>query len=404
MPGTIRNRLERRVLVSCDYDELSENNLLNQILKSTVYLLLKQKDVQEKYKADLKKEMLFFSNVDSVDLRQIRWTEIRFQRNNRTYQMLLAICQTLAEGSLLTTQQGEYHLAGYIDEQRMCRLYEKFILEYYAQEYGRRIRGFSSRALQIPWKLDDGYDKLLPVMQTDITLTYGNQTLIIDAKYYERTMQSNYDVQTLHSGNMYQIFTYVKNKEAEVEFTGHRVSGMLLYAKTDEDLVPDNVYHMSGNQISVRTLDLNQEFPVIAARLDQIVQDHFGIDRQGDAVGDAARKRLHEYAVRFYDLYTDPQTEEHEVEAGFPELCASLGLRMDSGRRFISAYSQGAFDRSSDLRGMAGSIKDVELLGSAIFSKWRYITHWTNEDLLTDENRLWFCIAFDRLSQLTEAG
>ncbi|WP_336433283.1 hypothetical protein [Eubacterium pyruvativorans] len=43
--------------------------------------------------------------------------------------------------------------------------------------------------------------------------------------------------------------------------TGHQVSGMLLYAKTDEDLVPDNVYHMSGNQISVKTLDLNQEFP-----------------------------------------------------------------------------------------------------------------------------------------------
>ena len=32
MPGTIRNRLARRMAVTCDYDELSENNLLNQIL------------------------------------------------------------------------------------------------------------------------------------------------------------------------------------------------------------------------------------------------------------------------------------------------------------------------------------------------------------------------------------
>ena len=283
MPGTIKNRLEHRMIVTCDYDELSENNLLNQILKSTVYLLLRQNDVKEKYKSELKKEMLFFSEVDQIELPHIRWSHIRFQRNNRTYQLLLAICQLLIEGSLLTTEKGEYRLASFVDKQWMSkwmsRLYEKFILEYYAQEFGQRqrLKGFSSRALQIPWQLDDGYDALLPVMQTDITLTYGNQTLIIDAKYYERTLQTNFNVQTLHSGNMYQIFTYVKNKDAELKGTGHQVSGMLLYAKTDEKLVPDNVYQMSGNQISVRTLDLNQEFSRIREQLNGIVEKYFGI-------------------------------------------------------------------------------------------------------------------------------
>lgn len=278
MPGTIRNKLEHRMCVTCDYDELSENNLLNQILKSTVLLLLRQKDVDERYKAELKKEMLYFSAVDEIELSGIRWSDIRFQRNNRTYQLLLGICQLLIEGSLMTTEKGEYHLAHFIDEQRISRLYEKFILEYYAQEFGERIKEFSSRAAQIPWQLDDGYDALLPVMQTDITLTYGHQILIIDAKYYRRTMQTNYGVQTLHSGNLYQIFTYVKNKEAQLSGTGYKVSGMLLYAKTDEELVPDNIYQMSGNQISVKTLDLNHEFSEIEGQLKQIVKDHFGIE------------------------------------------------------------------------------------------------------------------------------
>lgn len=277
MPGTIRNKLEHRMCVTCDYDELSENNLLNQILKSTVLLLLRQKDVDERYKAELKKEMLYFSAVDEIELSGIRWSDIRFQRNNRTYQLLLGICQLLMEGSLMTTEKGEYHLAHFIDEQRISRLYEKFILEYYAQEFGERIKEFSSRAAQIPWQLDDGYDALLPVMQTDITLTYGHQILIIDAKYYRRTIQTNYGVQTLHSGNLYQIFTYVKNKEAQLSGTGYKVSGMLLYAKTDEELVPDNIYQMSRNQISVKTLDLNQEFSEIEKQLKQIVKDHFGI-------------------------------------------------------------------------------------------------------------------------------
>ena len=32
---------------------------------------------------------------------------------------------------------------------------------------------------------------------------------------------------------------------------------------------------MSGNKISVKTLDLNREFPEIAAQLNAIVADHF---------------------------------------------------------------------------------------------------------------------------------
>ena len=75
-----------------------------------------------------------------------------------------------------------------------------------------------------------------------------------------------YDVNTLHSNNLYQIFTYVKNKSVE----GGEVSGMLLYARTDEDIQPDNDYIMSGNKISVKTLDLNRDFSEISAQLNAI--------------------------------------------------------------------------------------------------------------------------------------
>ena len=134
MPGTIRNKIAKTDKLTCEYDELSENNLLNQILKTTVMLLLRHARVEEEYKTDLKKEMLFFSGVDTVDPLLIRWSAIRFQRNNNTYRMLISLCQLILEGMLMTTETGEYKLAEFIDEQRMCRLYEKFILEYYAKE------------------------------------------------------------------------------------------------------------------------------------------------------------------------------------------------------------------------------------------------------------------------------
>ena len=105
----------------------------------------------------------------------------------------------------------------------------------------------------------------------------GEKVLIIDAKYYEHSTQVQFDKHTLHSGNLYQIFTYVKNKEYELREKDHTVSGMLLYAKTDEAIYPNNVYQMSGNQITVRTLDLNLPFDEIAGQLNTIAKTHFDL-------------------------------------------------------------------------------------------------------------------------------
>ena len=253
MQGTIANKLARKRVLTCEFDELSENNLFNQIIRTTVMLLLRHQDVKADNKAELKKEMLFFSNVDTIDPTTIRWAAIRFQRNNSTYRLLVSICQLILE--------------------QMSHLYEKYILEYYAKEH----REINANTPQIPWVVDDGYRTMLPTMQSDITLTNkaGDQVLIIDAKYYTSTMQTYYNVQTYHSANMYQIFTYVKNKAASFGDQPHRVSGMLLYARTDEEVQPDDTYQMSGNQIGVHTLDLNRKFPEIAEQLDKIVEEHF---------------------------------------------------------------------------------------------------------------------------------
>ena len=72
-----------------------------------------------------------------------------------------------------------------------------------------------------------------------------------------------------------RLFTYVKNKEFELKDCEHTVSGMLLYAQTDENVIPNNTYQMSGNQISVRALNLNQDFSGISEDLDSIIKKAF---------------------------------------------------------------------------------------------------------------------------------
>ena len=50
---------------------------------------------------------------------------------------------------------------------------------------------------------------------------------------------------------------------------------MLLYAATDEANQPDNSYQMSGNKISVKTLDLNRNYLEIATQLNDIIAKDF---------------------------------------------------------------------------------------------------------------------------------
>ena len=258
----------RRQMV-CTYDEFSVNTYMNRIIKTTMLKLL-HADIDKARKKEIRKLLVFFDEVQELDVHTINWSQ-QYSRNNQTYRMLVSICYLVLKGLLQTTTDGSTKLMQFVDEQRMCRLYEKFILEYYRKEHPE----ITANASQIPWQLDNDFSDMLPVMQTDIMLSQGAKVLIIDAKYYEHTTQTQYDKHTLHSNNLYQIFTYVKNKEYELREEQHEVAGMLLYAKTEEEIQPDQKYKMSGNRISVRTLDLNLDFSEIRKQLDGIVEEYF---------------------------------------------------------------------------------------------------------------------------------
>ena len=261
----------RRQLV-CSYDEFSVDTTMNRVIKATVALLVRS-DISRARKKSLKKLMVYFADVREIDLHTVNWN-MRYDRNNRTYRMLMAVCWLVVKGLLQTQSDGSVRMMDFFDEQRMSRLYEKFILEYYRREHPR----LRASASFVEWALDDGMSDGLPAMRSDITLSARGRVLIIDAKYYKSTMQSNFDKKTVHSGNLYQIFAYVKNKQAVLERAGEsvEVSGMLLYAATDEEVQPDVTYRMSGNQIGVRTLDLDRPFEEIRAQLDGIADTFTG--------------------------------------------------------------------------------------------------------------------------------
>jgi len=224
-----KQTLRKRQLV-CDFDEFTEDVYINQILKTISMFLMRSRGVAPERKKVLREILSYFCKVDRLNPKRIKWAKISYHRNNATYKMLINICYLIIEGLLLTEDDGTKKLARYLDDQQMHRLFEHFVLEYYRKHYPH----YSVAAAQIDWITDDGRIEYLPVMQTDITIESAGKILIIDTKYYSHTMQYNslYDNRTNHSGNLYQIFTYVKNRDKT--YSGD-VSGVLLYAKTDEE-------------------------------------------------------------------------------------------------------------------------------------------------------------------------
>lgn len=100
----------------------------------TALLLLEHGEVSDGHRTELRRSLPLLSAVGVLDPSGIRWDAFRFQRSNLSYRILLGICRLVLEGMLITTDEGELKPARFIDNQHMCRLFEKFVLEYYRAE------------------------------------------------------------------------------------------------------------------------------------------------------------------------------------------------------------------------------------------------------------------------------
>lgn len=261
---SIKTNAYMKKQLSCSYATYTENTYMNQVLKSIMMLLIHSDNVSNKNKKSLKKILLYFSHVHQTDLKQVRWSSFTFHRNNITYRLLMDLCYIIVDGLLLTEESGKYRLANFIDDSTMHHLFERFVLKYYRKHFPE----LKPKGSFIQWDVDDDVRSFLPSMRTDITLTLGERTLIIDTKMYQKTMQTYYNSVTFHSQNMYQIFTYVKNKDLT---NSGNVAGTLLYAKTAETIVPNHDFSISGNNISVKTIDLNKDFTHIKKQLNDLL-------------------------------------------------------------------------------------------------------------------------------------
>lgn len=270
-----KNTLINKKLV-CEYDDYSENNYLNQIIKTTIYYLLSSNKLTKKYSDDLKRVYALLNTIDKLNnISLIKWDAIIYNRNNRNYKFIINLCYMIINGLIVNKSDGKVELMDFINEKTLASLFESFVRKYYQVEYKGKL---TASGELIKWQINEDYEnhqmiELLPQMHTDITLKHGNKELIIDTKFYDKTISKSgfngSDKETIKSNNWYQINSYVTNKvyEYNKKNIDMEVSGMLLYAKTDEEISPDIETKVMGSNMYVKTIDLNKKFKEIERQL-----------------------------------------------------------------------------------------------------------------------------------------
>ncbi|MDE2997832.1 MAG: 5-methylcytosine-specific restriction endonuclease system specificity protein McrC [Gemmatimonadota bacterium] len=254
---TVKRAVRAHGRVVCEFEELSKDVLHNRILRSTLGTLLRLPNLESGVCAEVRSAYTKLNDVRVVRLSRRLFQQVQLDRNRRYYRFLLSVCELIHEQLLVDEITGEVTFSDF-RKGRMEKLYEDFIIGFYAREQNQYRINHQGRA--IGW-FDEGTTdhnrSILPRMEADVILDAPHRRIIMDAKYYRKAFAERFGVKKLHSNNLYQLLAYLRNREATEE-SGPRHEGILLYPTVD-DKVEANVC-LEGFWIRARSIDLAQNW------------------------------------------------------------------------------------------------------------------------------------------------
>lgn len=258
-------RAQRVQRLACEFDELSHDVLHNRIIKATMLRLARAESLDTDLAHELRATSRMLGDVSDIRMTAAVFGRVQLHRNNAYYDLLLRICR-LAFELMLPTPGGTGYLFEDVlrDERKMAGVFEAFVRNFYRAEQNLfRVESLQIRWNATPVSLDEAVQ--LPVMITDIFLRSPTRQIIIDTKYYAEAFQEGrFGSKSFHSGNLYQIFAYLKNAEAKGP-SFLTTEGMLLYPTVGEKIAAR--YTIEGHALQLTSISLDQTWTAIAADL-----------------------------------------------------------------------------------------------------------------------------------------
>jgi len=114
---------------------------------------------------------------------------------------------------------------------------------------------------------------------------------------------------------------------------------------------------------------------------------------------------IKKFTKKYIDYFIndfDPESASYYVlfdSPTFPHECWGLGFEMDCGHSFTEACGEEAWRSEKELSSAVDKITDLKILGSGLFSQWRYFNHWACGHA-TEEDKKWFLTILRRMQEL----
>lgn len=266
-------RIQQRPQVHCIFDEFTIDTMKNRVIVTAGMLLLRNPRVSKTRSRALKRSLLLMRDVPTINEKSIDWGRLQTPHSNGYYNLLLGVCRMILESKIQTERQGQHHLTDIELDQRLSKLYERFILEYFRYHHPE----LSANADVISSGLSGEISDMLPQLQTDITLHASRSSqskcrLIIDTKCYRNILINGFGKPILRPDHLNQIFKYVLRASYGAT---DQVAGMLLYAHTKADPPINEHWIENGHDFYVQSIDLGRPFQEIRSQLDGIGESIF---------------------------------------------------------------------------------------------------------------------------------
>ena len=259
----VKRAVRSRGRVSCVFQELDLDILLNQIIRSTLHDLLLLPELDAKIRGDVRSAYQKLHGISIIHLNREIFRRVQLDASRRHYHFLINICELVHQQILPDAEGGGTRFRDFReDEHRMWKLFEDFVLEFLRREQseyavnpsGRRIKWFDASgatAEDLSW---------VPQMEADVILESRHRRIVIDTKFYSHSFQRFGESKKVHSGNLYQLLAYLRNRHESYP-TGPRHEGILLYPVVDEPISVD--VRLEGFRIQARGIDLGRPWQSI---------------------------------------------------------------------------------------------------------------------------------------------
>ncbi len=268
---SIQNNFQISNKLYCRFSELSVDSILNKIIKRSFLNLLKNQKLKKHLKEEINSILKFFNDVNTQDNLSSYFSKFQLSQNNNYYRLPIEICKMLDNLKMPNQKQGNYIFKDILDDEvRMSDIFERFVGNFYKYEQSE-FKVKTSEQLDWQFKSLGGDLKLVPKQKTDITLSNKDEVIIIDTKYYKKTLvDSFYGQDKFKSEHLRQITSYMMNMQDEL-VVNKKIHGILLYANPigEESLNEDFIWR--DCKVSIKSINLDQNWQSIHNDLMQII-------------------------------------------------------------------------------------------------------------------------------------